>query len=212
MATTGRSYGGRTEQERREARRAQLIETGLELFGTQGFHATSIRAVLRHSGLAERYFRESFGSMEELLIAVYDHVLDDVFAQSMTAVLEAGADRRTQARAGLRAFIETVTSDPRYARIQLYEVFSASGMLLAHGQAVLRRFAELIASRDEAGDQPDPLDPGLIGLGLTGAVHVLLFDWVEHEMTTPSLDRLLDHMMLFFEAALDRTPDTRREL
>ena len=98
-----------------------------------------------------------------------------------------------------------MTSDPRYARIQLYEVFAASGTLLAHGHAVMRRFAELIASRDAPSQQPNPLDPGLIALGLTGAVHVLLFDWVERGMTTPNLEELLDHMMLFFETALNLT-------
>jgi AcrR family transcriptional regulator len=209
MGADPRPYGGRSHQERRTARRAQLVAAGLDLFGTQGFHATSIRAVLRHSGLAERYFRESFASLEELLVAVYDHVTDEVFARAAAAAAAEGPDLRAQARAGLRGFIEAVTADPRYIRIQLFEVYSAQGVLLDHGFAVMRRFAALIASRTTLDTESATMDPSLVGLGLAGAVHVLLSDWVERGMNTPSVDGLLDHMMLFFDAIIATT--TARE-
>ena len=51
-----RDYDGKTADERVADRRARLIGAGLELFGEHGYAGTSIRSVLRQSGLRDRYF------------------------------------------------------------------------------------------------------------------------------------------------------------
>lgn len=55
-----RDYDGKTADERVAERRARLIDAGLELFGEHGYAGTSIRAVLRQSGLRDRYFGKAF--------------------------------------------------------------------------------------------------------------------------------------------------------
>ena len=46
-----RDYDGKTADERVADRRARLIAAGVDLFGEHGYAGTSIRSVLRHSGL-----------------------------------------------------------------------------------------------------------------------------------------------------------------
>ncbi|HEY0227294.1 MAG TPA: TetR family transcriptional regulator [Mycobacterium sp.] len=71
-----RDYDGKTADERVAERRARLIDAGLEVFGEHGYAGTSIRAVLRQSGLRDRYFGESFPDLDSLLAAVYDQLFE----------------------------------------------------------------------------------------------------------------------------------------
>ena len=67
-----RDYDGKTATERVTERRDKLFEAGFELFGQHGYAGTSIRAVLRQSGLIDRYWAENFADLDSLLAAVYD--------------------------------------------------------------------------------------------------------------------------------------------
>jgi len=77
-ATTAsaRPYGGLAMEERVAARRARFIEAGIELFGTQGFRGATVRGICAAAGLTDRYFYESFASLEALLADVYGTVKD----------------------------------------------------------------------------------------------------------------------------------------
>src|SRR3981081_1120818 len=101
-----RDYGGKSGDERRAERRARLITAGLELFGTQGFAATSVRALLREAGLQERYFAASFASMDELLAAVYDQAHAAVFNE-IARTRDPSAPPMEQLRRGVDALART---------------------------------------------------------------------------------------------------------
>src|ERR1700760_2964539 len=83
LAASARSYGGLAREERVAARRARFIEAGVELFGTHGFRGATVRGVCAAAGLTDRYFYESFPTLEALLAAVYGS-LRDAFAERLT--------------------------------------------------------------------------------------------------------------------------------
>src|SRR4029077_5184552 len=58
--TPQRAYGGVSAEDRIAARRAKLLDAGLELFGTRGYATTGVKDVCREAGLTDRYFYESF--------------------------------------------------------------------------------------------------------------------------------------------------------
>lgn len=118
----GRRYGGRDAAQRREERRARLIAAGLELFGTTGYAATSVKNICREAGLTERYFYESLRDREDLLATVYDELIREVQVATFAAADQAGPELEAQVRAGLDVFVRTLTDDPRKARIVLIEV------------------------------------------------------------------------------------------
>src|SRR5271167_5171779 len=123
-----RRYRGITPSERHAQRRKQLIEAGLELFGTQGYASTSIRAVSAAASLNSRYFYESFSSREDLLYSVYERIVQEIIA----AAIEATSTTDTieeQARAGLRAGWTILTDDRRKARVLAVEVVGVSDRL-----------------------------------------------------------------------------------
>ena len=83
----------------------------IDLFGTEGYAGSSIRAVSAAASLNSRYFYESFSSREDLLYHVYRAAI----AEIAMAVIEATAKAETvedQARVGLRAAWMVMTTSP----------------------------------------------------------------------------------------------------
>ena len=66
---SGRTYGGESADDRLTRRRRQLLDAGLELFGTAGYRATTVRQLCREAKVSDRYFYEQFDSTEDLLLA-----------------------------------------------------------------------------------------------------------------------------------------------
>src|SRR3954469_8076467 len=93
-----RAYGGISAGERIAARRAKLLDAGLELFGTRGFGATGVKDVCREAGVTDRYFYESFNDGRALFLAVFDRLTDELFLEVATAAVEAGDDTERQLR------------------------------------------------------------------------------------------------------------------
>ncbi|MDT7583052.1 MAG: hypothetical protein QOE32_602, partial [Pseudonocardiales bacterium] len=116
-----RRWRGREPADRVADRRAQLVEAGLELMGTAGARGVSMRGVCRQAGLTERYFYESFGHVDELLVEVLELVVlqarDALFAALATAPAELGP----LIRHGVRAFTEFLLADPRRGRVMFVE-------------------------------------------------------------------------------------------
>ena len=146
-----RPYGGLAMEERVATRRARFIEAGVELFGTQGFRGATVRGVCAAAGLTDRYFYESFPTLEALLAAVYT-TLKDRFAARLTDESlhpeawqgDAAAIER-QVTAAYELWFDTVR-DPRFARILLVEILGVSPEMDALYEASARAMAALTPS------------------------------------------------------------------
>src|ERR1700676_2886142 len=92
MASVGppsRLYRGVSPSERRAQRRDRLLQAGLEVFGTNGYAASSIRAICAEASLNSRYFYESFSGREELLYHVYTDIVHEIASAVLTATAHA---------------------------------------------------------------------------------------------------------------------------
>ena len=102
-ARAGRPYAGISQPERQARRRELLLEAGLEVFGTTGYAASSVREICEVAELNRRYFYESFNTREDLLRAVYEQIV----AESREAIGRAVGHRgrvEEAIRAGLTAW------------------------------------------------------------------------------------------------------------
>ena len=121
----GRVYGGENQEERRARRRQQFLDAGLQLFGTLGYRAATVRALCKQAGLTDRYFYESFDTTEDLLVGVYRQQCEALERAVMQALAAsgglAGDDFMHSIEAGLAA-VFTHVSDARMARARVHEV------------------------------------------------------------------------------------------
>jgi AcrR family transcriptional regulator len=205
-AITGeRRYGGKTATERRAERREQLLDAGLELFGTQGFAAVTIEALCAQAGLNPRYFYEQFAGREELLGAVYERHVVAVLQTVQAAIAHAPSDPAQRLSAGLTAFVTATLADERAARINYFEMVGVSAELEAQRRGVLRAYAELIAAQAaviEDRSPPTPLGRGdrrMAAVALTGATDGLITDWMSSSDRPPQ-QAIVDTLLTIFAA------------
>lgn len=199
-----RRYRGLSVDERREQRREQLLEAGLELFGTDGYAGSSIRAVSAAASLNSRYFYESFSSREDLLYHVYQRAVEEVARAIVEATAAAGTVEE-QAREGLRASWDVLTGDRRKARVIVLEVVGVSERLERvrrenrHALAdILMRNALSLAGEDTRLS----VDPVLTTRAMVGASMELLVDWI-HDEVDASVERIVEHLTKMYTAVAE---------
>lgn len=191
--------------ERRDARRARLIEAGLDSFGTRGYGASSIEAICQAAGVSTRHFYEQFSGREALLIAVYDEIVAAVIARSLAARDAQPLDAEARARAGLTEFVGGMLDDERRGRVVLIEVVGVSPALETRRREVIRAFAAAIAedarALADAGKLPDrELDFYTGPMMLVGAANELLVDCM-HRDERPPVGHLVTEITRLFVAA-----------
>jgi AcrR family transcriptional regulator len=202
VENSARRYLGITAAERQAQRRERLLEAGVEVFGTQGYASSSVRSISTCASLNSRYFYESFATKEDLLIAVYEHVV----TENWLVVREATAKESTieaQARAGLKAGWINLTQDRRKARIVALEVVGVSSRLEHMRREHRHAFADLLVQNalSVAGEGVRlVLDPVLVARALMGGVIEILVDWINGDIDVTA-DDIAEHFTRLFTAA-----------
>jgi AcrR family transcriptional regulator len=203
MSSPTRPYRGVSAEDRRTARRRQLMDGGLDLIGTRGCEQTTMTAVCAHVGLTERYFYESFASRDALLLAVVDEVAD----QARDAVLESlrvtEGDAFARAHAAIAVFAALLTDDPRKGRTAIVES-SALPALRQRRQELFRTFAALVVTQAEALFEDSALSPPEDEVGallLVGGFGELLTAWLQGE-TSASVADIVGVVTRWFAAGM----------
>jgi AcrR family transcriptional regulator len=172
-------YGGVIASDRVAARRRRLLDAALELLGTEGWQATTVRAICAQARLTPRYFYESFADRDELLLALFDELVGDAAAHVLEAVRGADHDARAKARAAIGAFVELVTDDPRKARVMFIEAIGSERLTRRRFETV-RMFAALVAAQ---GREFYGIDGGSLtdttALMLVGGLAETLLAWLD---------------------------------
>ena len=146
-STSGRAYAGESLSERVARRRSQFLDAGLEVFGTTGYRTATVRQLCRQAELTDRYFYESFASLEDLLVAVYERQFDQLQQVVLQALAEDAvlSDPMSAVEAGLQALFD-MASDPRVARVCWLEVLGVSPRVDAVYTRTFERFASLVVA------------------------------------------------------------------
>jgi AcrR family transcriptional regulator len=188
--------------ERRAGRREQLLDAGLEILGTDGWQATTVRGVCQQAKLNPRYFYESFEDLDALLLAVFDRIAAEALEAVLGALEDAPADALGRSRAVIAAFVELMTEDPRKGRVAFIEALGSEA-LVRRRLDVLQQFAELTAQRgrDFLGqDAIDRRSAELTAQLLMGGLTEVLIAWLEGRLDV-SRQRLVEHCAAVFAAA-----------
>jgi AcrR family transcriptional regulator len=111
--------------ERGRATRERLLATARELFGRDGYEATSVEAVLKEAGVAKGSLYHHFENKP----ALFDAVLDQVVAEVAEKAARAAAQQEDPVeglRAGCHAWLR-MSLDPAVQRIALVDAPAVLG-------------------------------------------------------------------------------------
>lgn len=198
----GRVYAGRSGAQRRADRRSRLVYAGFALFGTDGWQATSIERLCAAASVATRSFYEEFSSREALVQEVYDAVVRGLTQAVLDATTRAGRSLPDRISAGIGAYVQHLTEDPRRLRVIYREVRAAPGLQTYRHEAMVAFAAVLEADLDV---HVLPADPGrrrALTLALAGAMGEVLVDWLGQPTPRPPTEPLRDELVRLFSVAL----------
>jgi AcrR family transcriptional regulator len=203
MPATG-VYRGATAEERRAERRARLLDAGLELVGTSGWQAATVRAVCARARLTTRYFYESFETRDALLLALFDAITEEAAARVLAAVAAAPDEAQAKSRAAVGAFVDLLVEDPRKARVAFSEA-QGHELLVRRRRDGLRLFARLMAEQARAFYEPAGDADRLVGVTaimLAGGMAELFVAWLDGEVAA-TRDELVEDCATLLAATGD---------
>jgi AcrR family transcriptional regulator len=78
------------ESEVARQRREQVVEAAMEIIATRGLHELSLKEIEKKTGMARGHLTYYFRHKEDILLAVFDRMLDRMIAQTIQAMRAEG--------------------------------------------------------------------------------------------------------------------------
>lgn len=117
-----------------EATRAAIEDAAVELFIEHGYHATAMRQIAEHTGLALGGIYNHFASKDDLFEAII--VDKHPYKQVLPAILLAeGEDAEDFLRNAARIIFAELDSRPKYMKLMFIELIEFDG---AHGAKMIK--------------------------------------------------------------------------
>jgi AcrR family transcriptional regulator len=187
-----RMYRGVDTEQRRAERRERLLEAALDEFTTRGYHKTKIADLCARAGVSTRNFYEKFASKEALLLELHAHI-NNLALKRMVPVLDslADADALTRITTLVDAFVEAVTSDPRFPRLNYVEAPGISQAMERQHLDWYKRYVDFISAecdRVAAAGLAPVRDYRLTAVALVGAITGLVREWQATDPPLPVTD------------------------
>jgi AcrR family transcriptional regulator len=184
-----RRYSGRSVEEWKAARRERLLAAALELFGTEGYPATSVERLCTQAKVSTRHFYHEFQNKEAVLLAVHAQVIE-LAVRSTGEALERTADAPVRERIGaaVDGYLRTIMADLRRARVSFVEVVGASPAVEEQRIAFRELLVASVVGIGETAVERAEIsrkDFRFLGLCFIGAVNTVVYDWMLTEPRPP---------------------------
>jgi AcrR family transcriptional regulator len=158
------------------SQRGRMLEAIAEAVAERGYTATTVADVIGRAGVSRKTFYEHFRDKEDCFLAAYDAGVE-LLVDALRGAGDEEPDLLAGARARTRAYLETLASEPAFARTFLIEVAAAGPAALARREAVHDRFAALLREQLEAARErlPElPVPPDEVYLAAVGATDAVV--------------------------------------
>lgn len=167
--------------------RQLLLDNALELFGSQGFHATSVQTIVDQAGLTKGAFYHHFASKEDLLRLIHDQFLD--VQRGMIGEIVAAHDSPVdQLREMVRASVLTTALYRQHVAVFFQERRFLTGARASdvHGSrdAFEEQIESVIRAGMESGDFDRSISPRVALFGIVG-MSAWVYQWYRPDGPLP---------------------------
>jgi AcrR family transcriptional regulator len=161
----------------RRERRAQLLESALEVFVAQGYHAAAMDDIAERAGVSKPVLYQHFPGKLDLYLALLDASCDTIIDNCRVA-LSATQDNKQRVAATMDAFFEYVAGDSGAFRLVFESDLTNEPAVREHVERVTTECADLIAHviHDDTG-LPDTASR-LLAVSLVGMAQVSARFWL----------------------------------
>ena len=162
----------------RNARRAQLLESALEVFVAQGYHAAAMDDIAERAGVSKPVLYQHFPGKLELYLALLDQSCDTIIEASKDA-LAATDDNKQRVAATMHVFYDYVASAQGAFRLVFESDLTNEQAVRERVDRVTRECAEAIAEVI-AEDTGLPTEQSrLLAVSLVGMAQVSARFWLD---------------------------------
>jgi AcrR family transcriptional regulator len=170
---TGAQTAGRRRARDPEATRQALLDAAIELFGTEGFDATSVQSIADRAQVTKGGFYHHFGSKQALLHEIHDRFIDYHLEQLRSLLAEPGLDPVERVRRMVRDVLVVGAAKWRNdIEIFYQERRQLEGASYAAVLAKRHEFegyvVEVLRRGIDAGALADRGDPKVVAFGIIG--------------------------------------------
>ncbi len=177
-----------------------LVHAAFELLADGGSAATTVRGVCARAQLNPRYFYESFDDLDELVVAVYDQVVEELRSRVAAAVPAGGGDPHDAIRAMVDSTVRYVDEDHRRGKVLYVEALGNEALNVRRLQTGFE-LIELIrrdTARRRGRSAAEPVER-LSAAMLVGGFSEILAAWLDGRIDL-SVEQLIDSTTALFVA------------
>ena len=200
-----------TLEQRTAERRERFLEAGLNIFGNEGFHAATVRKICKEAGLTDRYFYESYSSMEALLIEVYERCLKSILTRVQSTLIAVNKDEApNQLLTELLDHFFTEMEDPRVAKVCMFEAEGVSDHMHNLYNDYIRRFVTILLSASQGYTNKWPLseeESEVLGNAIVGGIIQATRNWALNDYHLSKKSMINGIVVLFLGTQLFMNKD-----
>jgi len=182
VSTTESSATGTEQKPRggrlpRGERRAQLLDSALEVFVAQGYHAAAMDDIAERAGVSKPVLYQHFPGKLDLYLALLDASCDAVIDQCRRA-LASTHDNKLRVAAAMAAFYSYVAADDGAFRLVFESDLTNEPAVREHVERVTSECAAMIADVIHDDTQLPPEPSRLLAVSLVGMAQVSARFWM----------------------------------
>ena len=182
--TTAAGPRPRTGRLPRSARRAQLLESALDVFVASGYHAAAMDDIAERAGVSKPVLYQHFPSKLELYLALLDNACDAI-VEAVRAALASTTDNKARVAATTEAFYAYVVNAGGAFRLVFESDLTSEPAVRERVDRVTLLCADAIAEviADDTGFPPEASQ--LLAVALVGMSQVSARFWLKTEDALP---------------------------
>jgi len=169
----------------RRERRVQLLDSALEVFVAQGYHAAAMDDIAERAGVSKPVLYQHFPGKLELYLALLDSACDQVIANCRQA-LASTQDNKTRVAAAMAAFYSYVADERGAFRLVFESDLTSETSVRDRVERVTSECAAMIADviHDDTGLPAE--QSRLLAVSLVGMAQVSARFWVSESSSRTS--------------------------
>jgi AcrR family transcriptional regulator len=177
----------RTGRMPRSARRAQLLDSALDVFVAQGYHSAAMDDIAERAGVSKPVLYQHFPSKLELYLALLDNACDQVVV-GVREALESTSDNNERVAATTEAFYAYVADPGGAFRLVFESDLTSEPAVRERVDRVTLSCADAIAEviADDTGFPPEA--SRLLAVALVGMSQVSARFWLDTDGALPRKD------------------------
>jgi len=179
----GRLPSGRSDLPRQvivKSQRERIVDATAAIVAEKGLAALTVPEIARRANVSHQTFYDIYASKHEAFLGALKVGLHQALTIAVEAYQAHADDWPRAARAGIRALLEFLRSEPAHAHLSLVDTFAACPEALEIRDSTLRAFAAYFGPAYElARDQFEV--PAIAGEAIAGGVWQVLHHYIEND-------------------------------